>query len=253
LCHDLKPINRPALLHINTEYWRCCTFSCFSYTGDAAILQQYQAELRKKLATALAKTHDPKTGLRFIGWDDRTGAGFSDSQCAECEHDFRFLVLRAVNETAVMMASVNSTMAAGLAAEAMSLTATLRKPTADGAPWYTELLLASASDAINAGVATEAEQQQMFAQTFSDSLQICQLSPFNTYWTLQALGRMGKLDQALFVLRHCYGGMIMNGATTFWYASVCVACVSDQVYVLHACPIQICLCLCFQGDVRARS
>ena len=33
---------------------------------------------------------------------------------------------------------------------------------------------------------------------------------------LQALGRMGKIDQALFVLRHCYGGMIALGATTFW-------------------------------------
>jgi hypothetical protein len=33
---------------------------------------------------------------------------------------------------------------------------------------------------------------------------------------LQALGRMGKAEQALFVIRKCYGGMIELGATTFW-------------------------------------
>jgi hypothetical protein len=27
---------------------------------------------------------------------------------------------------------------------------------------------------------------------------------------------MGKAEQALFVLRNCYGGMIAMGATTFW-------------------------------------
>ena len=42
----------------------------------------------------------------------------------------------------------------------------------------------------------------MFARVMNDSLQICQLSLFNTYWTLQALGR---LEQALFVIRRCYG------------------------------------------------
>jgi hypothetical protein len=34
--------------------------------------------------------------------------------------------------------------------------------------------------------------------------------------TLQALGNMGKAEQALFVLRKCWGGMIALGATTFW-------------------------------------
>ena len=39
---------------------------------------------------------------------------------------------------------------------------------------------------------------------------------FNGYWTLQALGRMGKIEQALYTLRNCWGGMIALGATTFW-------------------------------------
>lgn len=56
----------------------------------------------------------------------------------------------------------------------------------------------------------------MFAKLFSDPITICQLSPFNEYWTLQALGRMGKHEEALWVLRKCWGGMIALGGTMFW-------------------------------------
>ena len=161
--------------------------------------------------------YNPTEGLRFVGWDDRTGAGFSNSSCAECERDFRFLTLRAVNETADLMKTVNATMASYLKEGARTLADHLRMPVnGSGAPWYSNLLLASASDAVNSGIATPAEEAALFEQAFSDPINICQLSPFNTYWTLQALGRMGKAEQALFVLRNCYGGMIKLGATTFW-------------------------------------
>lgn len=126
------------------------------------------------------------------------------------------LTLRAVNETADLMSQsgVNASMSAYLKAQAQSLATRLRQPVAGGAAWHTRLLLASASDAINAGLATAEEQALLFERVFSDPINICQLSPFNTYWTLQALGRMGRSEQALFVLRKCYGGMIELGATT---------------------------------------
>jgi hypothetical protein len=126
------------------------------------------------------------------------------------------LTLRAVNETADLMSQsgVNASMGAYLKAQAQSLATRLRQPVAGGAAWHTRLLLASASDAINAGLATAEEQALLFERVFSDPINICQLSPFNTYWTLQALGRMGRSEQALFVLRKCYGGMIELGATT---------------------------------------
>eukprot|EP00666_Eupelagonemidae_sp_cell4sb_P016987 gene16987-18201_t len=41
---------------------------------------------------------------------------------------------------------------------------------------HTQLLLASASDAVNAGLATPSEQVAIFEQQMNDSLQICQLS-----------------------------------------------------------------------------
>jgi hypothetical protein len=135
------------------------------------------------------------------------------------------------------MRHVNVSMARALEASARSLAATLRAPMMPGGrPWHDDLLLASvraplcsapkrstddgntaqASDAVNAGLTTVEEEQALFDRVFSDPVNICQLSPFNGYWTLQALGRMGRHEQALFVLRKCYGGMIQLGATTFW-------------------------------------
>jgi hypothetical protein len=201
-------------------YWVLSIVDYYTYTGDNTILQEYQMQLLQKLTRALQEAENPTTGLRFVGWDDRTGAGFSNSSCAECERDFHFLTLRAVNETADLMtqSGTNASMGRYLKAQALSLAARLRHPLGgdSGAAWHTPLLLASASDAVNAGLATAEEQALLFERIFSDPINICQLSPFNTYWTLQALGRMGKAEQALFVLRKCYGGMIELGATTFW-------------------------------------
>lgn len=163
-----------------------------------------------------ARTCLPQPGLGFVGWDDRTGAGFSNSSCIECEWDYRMILLRTLNETAVAFKSTNTSLSTFCSKATSTLVQSLRKDSADGKPWHTQLLLASAGDAINAGLATPQEEEMIYEAVMSDPLQICQLSPFNTYWTLQALGNMGKMEQALFVLRNCYGGMIAMGATTFW-------------------------------------
>lgn len=126
------------------------------------------------------------------------------------------LFLRTLNETAAAYKTINASLSAFCANATTVLAKALREDTMDGQPWYTQLLLASAGDAVNAGLTTLEEEQVIFEAVMSDPLQICQLSGFNTYWTLQALGNMGKAEQALFVLRNCYGGMIAMGATTFW-------------------------------------
>ena len=135
-------------------------------------------------------------------------------------HSEDFILLRAVNDSAHAYAAPgvghNATFAAELTAAVTTLAAYLRQPLADGAPWYNDLLLPSASDAIDSGITTAAEEAVLFAKLFSDPITICQLSPFNEYWTLQALGRMGKHEEALWVLRKCWGGMIALGGTMFW-------------------------------------
>eukprot|EP00937_MAST-01D_sp_MAST-1D-sp2_P005240 g5240.t1 len=217
-------------------YWVLSMLDLFWYAGNSTLLATYEAQVRSILVPLLAEVlGGGQPGLGFVGWDDRTGAGFSNPGCAECQRDFRMILLRAANETAAAYAwaggggggggPANASFARELHAQSAALATQLRRPvtagTSTGAaqqPWHSALLLASASDAINAGLATAAEQQAIFDAVMSDSLTLCQLSPFNTYWTLQALGNMGpaRAEHALYVLRHCYGGMIQSGATTFW-------------------------------------
>ena len=218
----------------------------YHYTGDSSILATYGTKIASLLEPLFNKTvpfRPSSPPLGFVGWDDRTGAGFSNSSCVECEWDFRMIYLRALNETAIVYTreKLHLSLAAFCAHATAVLGTELRKDATDGRPWHTQLLLASAGDAVNAGLATTAEEDEIFEAVMSDPLQICQLSPFNTYWTLQALGNMGtvvrsqcrvfipdlhhltgtchlsgRAEEALFVLRNCYGGMIALGATTFW-------------------------------------
>ena len=200
-------------------YWVLSIIDYYSFTGDASVLLLHEAKVRELLMPLLGqRLSGGSPHLGFVGWDDRTGAGFSNSSCAECERDFSFVLLRAANESAAVWETgaggANVTFGRELREQARALATLLRTPTR--APWHASLLLASASDSVNAGLTTPGEESALFARLFNDSITVCQLSPFNTYWTLQALGRMGRVEQALFVLRACYGGMLQLGATTFW-------------------------------------
>jgi hypothetical protein len=147
----------------------------FQYTGNTTLLAEYAPKVAELLTTLLSTTlanpdlHSGQPGLGFVGWDDRTGAGFSNSSCVECERDFRMILLRTANESAVAYAGVNDTLAAGLAASATKLAKALRQPTPSGADWHSELLLASASDAVNAGLTTPAEGAEIFSRVMNDS------------------------------------------------------------------------------------
>jgi hypothetical protein len=185
--------------------------------GDGAVLAQYSTSVAGIVRPLIADVLSGKQPhLGFVGWDDRTGAGFANSSCVECERDFTMILLRAVNESAAAYgdagAGHNASLALELKTAAKALASMLRLPGKDGRPWHADLLIASAGDAVNAGLATNAEMDLIFAARFSDPITVCQLSPFNNYWTLQALGRMGKHEEALYLLRNCWGGMIKLGA-----------------------------------------
>jgi alpha-L-rhamnosidase len=173
--------------HTHRCYWVLSVLDFYSYTGNKTVLANHApmvAHLLTNLLSTVLSNPDPHSGqpgLGFVGWDDRTGGGFSNSSCVECELDFRMLLLRAVNESAKAYADVNATLASTLASGAAQLVVDYRKPVASsGAEWHTQLLLSSASDAVNAGLTTKEEEDALFDRLFSDSITICQLSPFNT-------------------------------------------------------------------------
>ena len=100
----------------------------------------------------------------------------------------RFPIAKCVRARRLHVSSFLSLGAAVAFRSHAQLAEALRRPTAAGAPWHAPMHGASAADALNAGLARgAAEEGAIVAAHLSDALQICQLSPFNTYFTLQAL------------------------------------------------------------------
>jgi hypothetical protein len=188
------------------SYWVLSVMDYYHYTGDGAVLATYAAHIEQTMMPLVKNAmSDPLIHLGFVGWDDRTGGGFANSSCVECNKDFHFILLRAVNDSAHAYAAPgagqNTTFAAELSAAVNSLVAYLRQPLANGAPWYDELLLPSASDAIDSGVTTPEEEAILFEKLFTDAITICQLSPFNEYWVRLASHPLSSARRQCAALR----------------------------------------------------
>ena len=99
---------------------------------------------------------------------------------------------------------------------AKNLTEKMRQDTPDGKPWYTQYGLHSLANAVNGDVALASEFEAIFSQNFNDSVNICSWSPFNSFYILQALGNMGKIDHATAMLKLCWAEIFKLGEGCFW-------------------------------------
>lgn len=72
--------------------------------------------------------------------------------------------------------------------------------------------------AIYAGVATVPQQQAIFDQVLKPGLPDWRqlATPYNNNYTIFALGEIGKAEAALGFIRDYWGGMVKEGATTYW-------------------------------------
>lgn len=193
-------------------YWVLSLLDYYQYSGDTATLERYVANACAKLDDAHAVfEQDPH--LRFYGWDERLCAGFEIwfKPCQEAQHAYRMLSIRVWNDFADAMAQCGRTELRdkyrGYATAAMM---ELRKNPA----WSASFGLHAAADAINTGSLSQAEQSALFDKWFTDRVNRVSFSPFNQYFIIQAMARMGKHDDALSTIRDMWGGMVNNGATT---------------------------------------
>eukprot|EP01060_Flectonema_neradi_P034670 TRINITY_DN615_c0_g2_i1.p1 TRINITY_DN615_c0_g2~~TRINITY_DN615_c0_g2_i1.p1 ORF type:complete len:813 (+),score=128.70 TRINITY_DN615_c0_g2_i1:1111-3549(+) len=155
--------------------------------------------------------------LIWMGWDDRVDNGWCEPCNKEATLALQGLVVKAANDfsKAIENAGDNST-AKKYSHIVANLTSIMRKDTPEGKPWYTAHGLHAVSNAINAGVAKSSEYEAIFKQVFNDSVTICSWSPFNSYYILQALGNMGKMDYAMAMMRLCWGELFELNEGCFW-------------------------------------
>ena len=193
-------------------YWILCLVDYFDYTGDRQTFDRLKENACNKLDIAY-EHYGKSPDLQFFGWDERLGAGFENPNCPESQNAYKMLSLRAWNEFS------RAAGAAGYADIAEKYAAYVEQKSRELREHpdpFGSFGLFAASDAVNAGFTTPAEQQRLWQNAFSDRQQRLSYSPFNQYFVIQAMARMGRHAEALTTIDDCWGGQLRYGGTTFF-------------------------------------
>ncbi|MGH7940377.1 MAG: alpha-L-rhamnosidase C-terminal domain-containing protein [Limisphaerales bacterium] len=191
-------------------YWVLSLMDYYDYTGDRALLTKYIPNVQGKLTQAADWFEKPKPV--FYGWDDRLGSGFMDSGCEEACRAYRMLFIETCRRFARTMGTAGRDDLEKQYAQMADHYAQLveSKP-----GWVDRATIFSAADAINAGVPTPAQEKILYQRDFANAIERISFSPFNEYFILKAMGRMGWTDPAMQTALEDWGGQINYGATTF--------------------------------------
>ena len=193
-------------------YWVLSLIDYCNYTGDKATLNELLENSCQKLDTAYMR-FDRSDGLAFNGWDERLGAGFENPDCLESQFVYRALSIQAWKEFSQLMNWFGRTdlmkKYEGFANEKM---AQLRLSESG----LRSFGIHAASNIVNAGVTNPIEQKALWENSFSDRQQRLSYSPFNQFFIVQAMARMGKQEEALKTIDDCWGGQLRYGGTSFF-------------------------------------
>ncbi|MCX6327191.1 MAG: hypothetical protein NT144_11160 [Bacteroidia bacterium] len=193
-------------------YWVFSLLDYYYYTNDTAALRNYITNACAKLDDAY-KIFETNPKLRFYGWDERLSAGFEIwfKPGIEAQNAYKMLSIRVWRDYASAMDIFGRTDLRdkynGYASEKI---ASLRT----GNLWFSDLGIHAAADAINTGLLNNSEKNVLFEKLFIDRVNRISLSPFNQYFIINAMARMGKYDDALSTVRDMWGGMVKYGGTT---------------------------------------
>ena len=193
-------------------YWVLSLLDYFNYTGDVETLNHFLENADKKLESAY-KVFGTNPPLRFYGWDDGLGAGFEVwfRSNTESQNAYKMLSIRLWSEFARAMDQIgNRALCEKYQRYASEKFAEVSK----SPNWTTGFGIHASADAVNTAF-LDAEKQREFSDgVFGDRVNRLSISPFNQYFILQAMGMLGKWDDALTTVDDMWGGMIRYGGTT---------------------------------------
>ncbi len=193
-------------------YWVLSLVDYYRYSGDAVELQRYFPLVKKLLDRAATDFAHPP--IRFYGWGDRLG-GFASAENPQAREAYRMLFVETCRRFA---------WAAGAAGHKDMQAKYIRIADQDTAKiqsrsnWVHSVNIYPASDGINAGVPTPAQQQTLYRRCFANRLDRISFSPFNEYFVVEAMARIHQWDEALETVLDDWGGQINYGGTTFFEA-----------------------------------
>jgi len=197
-------------------YWVLSLIDYYNYSGDTATLGNYIVNACGKLDTAF-RNYGTNPKLGFYGGDERLGSYFENPNTSESENAYKMLTIRTWREFSKAMKQYGRTdLYEKYKRYADSKIEELRQ----NSDWYGPFGLHAEADAVNAGFTTTKEQKVLYAKEFSDRVNRISYVPFNEYFIIQAMARMGKIDDAISAIRDDWGGQIKYGGTTFFEAYI---------------------------------
>jgi hypothetical protein len=193
-------------------YWIQSLIDYFNYTGDTVTLIRYIENASKKLDEASGH-FGTNPSLGYYGSDERIGAMFENPSCTESQNAYKMLTLESLLDFAGAMDKIGrKDLSNKYRNDAMEKISGIQK----NVKWFATFGLHASADAINAGFTSKAEQSELYKMNFCDRVNRMSFSPFNQYFIINALARMGKSDDAMSLIRDHWGGMINYGGTTFF-------------------------------------
>ena len=193
-------------------YWVLSLIDYYNYTGDKALLEEMIENACGKLDVAY-KHYGTNPTLSFYGWDERLGAGFENSGCAESQNAYKMLSIQvwlAFSKTLKQVGYIK--LAEKYREYADEKTNLLREDPL----WMASYGVHAAADAVNAGFLNLEEMEKMWKTAFSDRLQRMSYSPFNQYFIIKSMAGMNRYSEALSTIDDCWGGQLRYGGTTFF-------------------------------------
>lgn len=193
-------------------YWILSLIDYYEYTGDKDGVRSLLSEATGRLDHAYS-IWGTNPNLGFFGWDERLGAGFENPNIPENQVSYKLLSIQAWKEFSEVLSSIGED---ALAQTYAGYAETKTNELLSDPSWSEACGLHGFSDAINAGVISQEQMQDISSTYFYDRVNRLSYSPFNQYFILQAMGEAGEYDQAISSILDLWGGQISYGGTTFF-------------------------------------
>ena len=208
--------------------WFCTLADFYRHSGDDAFLRSQHALILSLLRfqqtdfDAENLYTNPHRAWDFVDWSSGLSqwnpeGRFEDTPEAQTATDL--FLIRGVREAVFLLRALRDTANADkYAAWADTLTAAARKHLADP---KTRTYTARRQDnvmAVLSGIATPAQQAAIYDTVLKPGSPdwTKDMTPYYAGYLLTAYSRLGHTQDALDYARHFWGGMIAQGATTFW-------------------------------------
>ncbi len=206
-----------------TALWIVTLADLYRHSGDQAALEARHAALLRLLQQmdseldASGRFTNPRHRWLFVDWSPGL---FAFTSQAEEGTELEFVL--AFRDAAWLLNQLGDTAAAmRYDSRAGWLAAQARQQFRDADGIFSQRWQLNAL-AVLAGVATPRDYPAIWSKVFSaigaDGTQTQTISPFFNEFLIEAMARMGRRRAALAWMREYWGGMLAEGATSFWEA-----------------------------------